>query len=233
MHGDRRIEQLGLYRLKSLKSAALIPADQARVATTSAARIAARRRVWLMSPRRPPAEARKEQLSMLGVPQEAGAQRIDHHRGGCTPEMVTSRMRSRGTPLIPSRRASASSMSVCVVLLDLVPASQHQSDLFAANSQRGQKLSPPLMDRYGPLRDRLRHVSPDVRAFKGHAAFPPESQVRSDSPLEGGGFELSVPREIGFVSRPCRLSADLSCGELRAPISEAGCSTTDRPLHPV
>jgi hypothetical protein len=40
-------------------------------------------------------------------------------------------------------------------------------------------------------------------------------------------------REIGFVSRLCRSSADLSCGELRAPISEAGCSTTDRPPHPV
>jgi 5-formyltetrahydrofolate cyclo-ligase family len=50
----------------------------------------------------------------------------------------------------------------------------------------------------------------------------------TDCLLEGTGFELSVPREIGFVSRLCRSSADLSCGELRAPISEAGCSTTDR-----
>ena len=32
----------------------------------------------------------------------------------------------------------------------------------------------------------------------------------SDSPQEGAGFEPSVPREIGFVSRLCRLSADLS-----------------------
>ena len=31
-----------------------------------------------------------------------------------------------------------------------------------------------------------------------------------DSPLEGAGFELSVPREIGLVSRLCRLSTDLS-----------------------
>jgi hypothetical protein len=31
-------------------------------------------------------------------------------------------------------------------------------------------------------------------------------------------------RQIGFVSRLCRLSADLSWGELRAPISAAGCS---------
>jgi len=45
-----------------------------------------------------------------------------------------------------------------------------------------------------------------------------------DSPLEGAGFELSVPREIGFVSRLCRLSGDLSCGELRAPISEGSTS---------
>ena len=40
-------------------------------------------------------------------------------------------------------------------------------------------------------------------------------------------------REIGSVLRLCRLSADLSRGELRAPISEAGCSTTERPPHPV
>src|SRR5580704_17107130 len=42
-----------------------------------------------------------------------------------------------------------------------------------------------------------------------------------DSPLEGTGFELSVPREIGFVSRLCRSLADLSCGELRAPMRRA------------
>src|SRR5215831_7110814 len=42
-----------------------------------------------------------------------------------------------------------------------------------------------------------------------------EVRFAADSLLEGDGFELSVPREIGFVSRLCRLSADLSCGELR------------------
>jgi hypothetical protein len=43
------------------------------------------------------------------------------------------------------------------------------------------------------------------------------NRFATDSPLEGAGFEHSVPREIGFVSRLCRLSADLSCGsDLRA-----------------
>src|SRR6516225_9942696 len=62
----------------------------------------------------------------------------------------------------------------------------------------------------------------------------PQGEIprETDCLLEGTGFELSVPREIGFVSRLCRLLADLSCGELRAPISEAGCSTTDRPPRP-
>ena len=31
--------------------------------------------------------------------------------------------------------------------------------------------------------------------------IPPAEQFVADSPLEGAGFELSVPREIGFVSR--------------------------------
>jgi hypothetical protein len=39
--------------------------------------------------------------------------------------------------------------------------------------------------------------------------------------------------DLGSPRMLCRLSADLSCGELRAPISVAGCSTTDRPPHPV
>ena len=37
-------------------------------------------------------------------------------------------------------------LSVGVVLLDLVPADQHQPDLFAADNHRRQKLS-PLIDR--------------------------------------------------------------------------------------
>ena len=65
-------------------------------------------------------------------------------------------------------------LSVGVVLLDLVPAGQHQPDLFAADNGRRQKLS-PLIDR---INDRFGRCSigfglflPDVRAFKGHAAF--------------------------------------------------------------
>ena len=46
-----------------------------------------------------------------------------------------------------------------MVLLELVPAAQHQPDLFAADNQRRHKLS-PLVDRIntvrprGPLRER-------------------------------------------------------------------------------
>ena len=65
-------------------------------------------------------------------------------------------------------------LSVGVVLLDLVPADQHQPDLFAADNLRRQKLS-PLIDR---INDRSGRCSigfglfpADVRAFKGHAAF--------------------------------------------------------------
>ena len=68
-------------------------------------------------------------------------------------------------------------LSVGIVLLDLVPAGQHQPDLFAADNRKRQKLS-PLVDRinyrctigFGLL-------PPEVRAFKGHAAFQrvPES----------------------------------------------------------
>jgi hypothetical protein len=110
-------------------------------------------------------------------------------------------------------------------------------------------MSPPSM----PWEEELRQIDDPVRLrrraanLKRELAAAParestlaflrgileEVRFAPDSPLEGTGFELSVPREIGFVSRLCRSSADLSCGELRAPISEAGCSTTDRPPHPV
>jgi hypothetical protein len=60
------------------------------------------------------------------------------------------------------------------VLLDLVPADHHQPDLFAADNDRRQKLS-PLIDR---INDRYVRCSigfgsfpRDVRAFKGHPAF--------------------------------------------------------------
>jgi DNA polymerase-4 len=65
-------------------------------------------------------------------------------------------------------------LSVGVVLLDLVPASAHQPDLFDAANQRRQKLSPMvdrINDRYGRCAIGFGLLPPDVRAFKGHAAF--------------------------------------------------------------
>jgi nucleotidyltransferase/DNA polymerase involved in DNA repair len=58
--------------------------------------------------------------------------------------------------------------------IDLVPASRHQPDLFAADNQRRQKLSPlidRINDRYGRCAIGFGLFPPDVRAFKGHAAF--------------------------------------------------------------
>ena len=65
-------------------------------------------------------------------------------------------------------------LSVGVVLLDLVPARQHQPDLFAADNDRRQKLSPlidRINDRYGRCSIGFGLFPRDVRAFKGHAAF--------------------------------------------------------------
>jgi hypothetical protein len=63
--------------------------------------------------------------------------------------------------------------TVGVVLLDLVPAAQHQPDLFAGDPKR-QNLSPlidRINDRYGRCAIGFGLLPPDVRAFKGHAAF--------------------------------------------------------------
>jgi hypothetical protein len=65
-------------------------------------------------------------------------------------------------------------LSVSVVLLDLVPASPHQPDLFEAANRRRQKLSPMIdriNDRYGRCAIGFGLLPPDVRVFKGHAAF--------------------------------------------------------------
>jgi hypothetical protein len=43
-------------------------------------------------------------------------------------------------------------------------------------------------------------VEPEVRS-RGGASSAARSKFAADSLLEGAGFELSVPREIGFVSR--------------------------------
>ena len=63
-------------------------------------------------------------------------------------------------------------LSVGVVLLDLVPADRHQFDLF--EHQKRQKLSPVvdrINDRYGRGAIGFGLLPPDVRAFRGHAAF--------------------------------------------------------------
>jgi hypothetical protein len=65
-------------------------------------------------------------------------------------------------------------LSVGVVLLDLVPASHDQPDLFATDNDRRQRLSPlvdRITDRYGRCSIGFGLFPPGVRAFKGHAAF--------------------------------------------------------------
>ena len=65
-------------------------------------------------------------------------------------------------------------LSVGVVLLDLVPPSVHQPDLFDAANRRRLRLSPMIdriNDRYGRCAIGFGLLPPDVRAFKGHAAF--------------------------------------------------------------
>jgi hypothetical protein len=72
-------------------------------------------------------------------------------------------------------------LSVGVVLLDLVPADQHEPDLFAADNGRRQKLSPlidRINDRYGRCSIGFGLFPSDVRAFKGHAAFAPCAHTR-------------------------------------------------------
>jgi DNA polymerase IV len=99
--------------------------------------------------------------------------------GGWWDEPIFTR---RMTPAFcsPASRRSGSGvprtkpLSVGVVLLDLVPAAHHQPDLFAADNHKRQKLSPlvdRINDRYGRCAIGFGLFPPDVRAFKGHAAF--------------------------------------------------------------
>jgi hypothetical protein len=82
-------------------------------------------------------------------------------------------------------------LSVGIVLLDLVPASRHQPDLFAADQPQAQKLS-PLIDRinnrYGRCAIGFGLFPPNVRAFK---AMPRFTGCR-----RGGSFKRTVMRRL-------------------------------------
>src|SRR6266478_5846739 len=82
-----------------------------------------------------------------------------------------------------NRPSQAKPLSVGVALLDLVPAVQHQPDLFAADNNR--ECCPPVNVTGARLLAYARS-SPGIR---------PERKIRCapDSPLEKEGFELSVP----------------------------------------
>src|ERR1700730_14323587 len=111
----------------------------------------------------------------------------------------------RGVPRTPADLASHG----------CVPAGLHQPDLFAADNQRRQKLSPlidRINDRYGRCAIGFGLFPPDVRAFKGHAAFHrvPESRSFKVPPLPSAKREIVL--EIHFrsgsfgISMPSTLS---------------------------
>ena len=82
------------------------------------------------------------------------------------------------------------------MLLDLVPADQHQPDLFAADNHRRQKLSPlvdRINDRYGRCSIGFGLFPRDVRAFKGHAAFHRVPESGSFDPRPSEELCLSEP----------------------------------------
>jgi DNA polymerase IV len=73
-----------------------------------------------------------------------------------------------------ARAPGAKPLSVGVVLLDLVSAGRHQPDLFEVANPHRQKLSPlidDINDRYGRCTIGFGLLPPDMRAFRGHAAF--------------------------------------------------------------
>jgi DNA polymerase IV len=71
-------------------------------------------------------------------------------------------------PRVPGQKP----LSVGVVLLDLVPAGRHQLDLFEHHKRlRLSPLIDRINDRYGRGAIGFGLIPPDIRAFRGHAAF--------------------------------------------------------------
>jgi hypothetical protein len=98
---------------------------------------------------------------------------LDHNVAG-QPTRPSLLIHGHKSPTITSTRPMHKPLSAGVVLLDLVPASHHQPDLFATDNDRRQKLSPlvdRINDRYGRCAVAFGLFPPGVRAFKGHAAF--------------------------------------------------------------
>ena len=87
-------------------------------------------------------------------------------------------------------------LSVGVVLLDLVPAAQHQPDLFAADNGRRQKLS-PLVDR---INDRYGRCTIGFGLFAARCA-----RVQGPCRLSPGAGEVGVlsPRGTFTAVRRC------------------------------
>jgi DNA polymerase IV len=85
-------------------------------------------------------------------------------------------------------------LSVGVVLLDLVPAARHQPDLFDVADERRHRLSPlidRINDRYGRGAVGFGLLPPEVREFKGHAAFQRVPE----------GWEFEQPGALGAPAR--------------------------------
>jgi hypothetical protein len=81
-----------------------------------------------------------------------------------------------------------------VVLLDLVPAARHQPDLFDVADERRHRLSPlidRINDRYGRGAVGFGLLPPEVREFKGHAAFQRVPE----------GWEFEQPGALGAPAR--------------------------------
>jgi len=117
-----------------------------------------------------------------------------------------------------------------------VPAAQHQPDLFAADTERRQKLSPLIdciNDRYGRCSIGFGLFQSDVSRVSASLARLGSSP---DSSLEGDGLELSVPkleeallyailepRAASLPGSPGRISAT---DDVRSTVSRARLSSS-------